>query len=486
MSDSEDLRLPITFGPCSNGEYDPVPQSPLIREVTRQALDAADRNARRRGMSRRDFLRTTCGAATTLIVLAACSNDEKTARGERSGGTYDLPSESGVDPDAARDAIGGDGSLVLDMQGHLLEYDRDTPRTSQFFGGGFPQADCGEEDPRACFTTGVFLEEVFARSDTTMAVLSAVPIVAPPEDHPLSTAVMEEARRIADRLCGDGRLFIQGQVNPSLGSLEANLAGMEDTARRYRLSGWKVYTHAGGPAWWLDDHEPGGAQVGRAFIDQARALRIPVIAVHKGFSGGSRYASPEDIGPAAAAHPDINFVVYHSGFETFVTEGPYTEETANDGINRLITSVRQAGIGPNRNVYAELGSTWWNLMRTPDQAAHALGKLLQYVGEDNVVWGTDSIWYGSPQGQIQAFRAFSISEELQERYGYPALTPEVKRKVLGANAARLLGVDPVTTRCELDSNELEELRVALPGGNRTYGPTTASQVRAHMRDHGWI
>ena len=58
-----------------------------------------------------------------------------------------------------------------------------------------------------------------------------------------------------------------------------------------------------------------------------------------------------------------------------------------------------------------------------------------------MLWGTDSLWYGSPQDQIQAFRAFEISPELQERYGYPALTPEVKRKILGGNALALYGVD---------------------------------------------
>ena len=48
-------------------------------------------------------------------------------------------------------------------------------------------------------------------------------------------------------------------------------------------------------------------------------------------------------------------------------------------------------------------------MRDPDSAAHAMGKLFKHVGEDNVLWGTDSIWYGSPQDQIQAFRTFQIS-----------------------------------------------------------------------------
>ena len=52
-------------------------------------------------------------------------------------------------------------------------------------------------------------------------------------------------------------------------------------------------------------------------------------------------------------------------------------------------------------------------MRDPEQAAHALGKLIKHCGEDNVLWGTDSIWYGSPQDQIVAFRTFQISASSQ-------------------------------------------------------------------------
>ena len=118
--------------------------------------------------------------------------------------------------------------------------------------------------------------------------------------------------------------------------------------------------------------------------------------------------------------------MYHSGYDTQgsgfgTTEGPY-RESQYLGVNRLITSVRKAGIKPGGNVYAELGSTWKAVMTDPTQAAHVIGKLLVAFGEDNVVWGTDSIWYGSPQDQIQAFRAFQISNEFQERYGYPELT----------------------------------------------------------------
>ena len=101
-------------------------------------------------------------------------------------------------------------------------------------------------------------------------------------------------------------------------------------------------------------------------------------------------------------------------------------------------------MGPNENVHAELGSTWWTIMRDPTQASHLLGKLLRYVGEDNVLWGTDCIFYGSPQDQIQTFRSFEISKEFQERYGYPELTRERKAKILGRNGARVYGIEPRT------------------------------------------
>jgi predicted TIM-barrel fold metal-dependent hydrolase len=212
-----------------------------------------------------------------------------------------------------------------------------------------------------------------------------------------------------------------------------------------------------------------------------------IVCVHKGLSGGSRFASPVDIGPAAKANPDIAFVVYHSGYEAGEEEGPYTAATAERGVNRLVTSLRDAGVGPGANVYAELGSTWWNVMRDPTQAAHVLGKLLVAVGPDNVLWGTDSIWYGSPQGQIQAFRALEIAPELQERHGYPELTADVKRKVLGRNGLRLYGVDALDERCRVSRDEIDAARRSLARPTGTLGPSTASELRALLAAHGgWI
>ena len=69
-----------------------------------------------------------------------------------------------------------------------------------------------------------------------------------------------------------------------------------------------------------------------------------------------------------------------------------------------------------------------------------------------MLWGTDSIFYGSPQGQIDAFRAFQIPTDLREQYGYPELTRGVKAKILGANAARLYGVEPIVDPCRPSSS----------------------------------
>jgi hypothetical protein len=107
--------------------------------------------------------------------------------------------------------------------------------------------------------------------------------------------------------------------------------------------------------------------------------------------------------------------------------------------------------------------------------------LLVALGPDNIAWGTDSIWYGSPQPQIEAFRAFEISTELQEQFGYPALTDEIRRAVLGGNAARLHGLDPAAVQCARPSAD-ERAAAASPA----LGPATAAEARAAFTAaHPW-
>ncbi len=411
-----------------------MPRSEVVTEAIRRTLDVADTNARRLGMSRRAFLRSSCGMAATLTALAACSSEEAATTTSRApaptgpgstasrdtqpagtrpsdtapgtGGTFSLPPESTIEEAAATTVLAG-SELVVDVQTHLLEYE---PGTGEGWGLGFPQASCGD-DPAACMGIDAWLDLVLGGSDTAVAVLSAIPVVADPD--PLSTEVMERARRQVEQLGCVGHVLIQGHATPTIGELPAALDAMAATAAEYEIAAWKAYTHEG-PSWRLDD------DIGNAFCDQVRALGQRIICVHKGL--GPAAASPVDVGPAAVNHPDLTFCIYHSGFEAAVTEGEYPGDEAGaaaGGVDRLIASLHGAGIGAGGNVYAELGSTWWNLIQRPDEAAHVLGKLLVALGPDNILWGTDSIWYGSPQGQIEAFRAFEITPGVPGAFRLP-------------------------------------------------------------------
>jgi hypothetical protein len=128
-------------------------------------------------------------------------------------------------------------------------------------------------------------------------------------------------------------------------------------------------------------------------------------------------------------------------------------------------------------VYAELGSTWRFLStRDPNSAAHALGKMFCYIGEDNVLWGTDSVWYGSPQDQIQAFRAFQIAPELREEHGYPEITPELRAKVFGLNACKPYNISADEVIRIAANDRISRSRAEYANNPRphfqTYGPKT--------------
>lgn len=498
MARRRDDDLPLRFHPLSNGEYPPQRRSELIDETIRRTLDIAETNARRLGVSRRSFLRSASGMAATLTALAACSSDQRSAGSTPTappssadttssttrttdvgpGGTFELPPESTIDTEVATSVLGGrENDLVIDVQTHLL----DLPSgATTGFGSGFPQANCGGSLD-ACFGTDAWLDLVLGGSDTTVAVLSAIPVVANPD--PLSAEVMARARADADALGCSDRVLMQGHATPSLGPLDAALDAMSAAAEEYDIAAWKAYTHEG-PTWRLDD------ALGAAFIGRARDLGQSIICVHKGL--GPAAASPVDVGPAAAAHPDMNFCIYHSGFEVRVTEGQYpgpVEGARAGGVDRLIASAETAGIAPGSNVHAELGSTWWNLIQRPDEAAHVLGKLLVAFGPDNILWGTDSIWYGSPQGQIEAFRAFQISPEFQDRYGYPELTAEVKAKILGLNAAKLYDIDTSLPSCRPSIEDRSALRSELAdrGLDALHGPSTrAGSMQTFAADHPWF
>ena len=137
-----------------------------------------------------------------------------------------------------------------------------------------------------------------------------------------------------------------------------------------------------------------------------------------------------------------------------------------------------------KRLYAELGSCFATaFLESPESAAHLVGSLLKVLGSKRIVWGTDSIWWGSPQWQIDAFKTLVIPERMQRRYGYPPLTKRAKARILGRNAAKLYGVDPKAARCTIASDALARLQAEQGGvrasrSHRVYGPRTRASCEA--------
>jgi len=442
-TDPEGTRLPIKLDTTSNGEFVPVPLSPANREANRRAHEAAARNAKRLDVSKRSFLVSACGAASTLLAFNAAN-----AAAGRTGGYFDLPHEAALDQQLARVQVGpAKDELIFDVQGHFVDTPKGNPR--------------GPE---------VFIKDVFMDSDTDLMVLSFVPSTR--ESEPVTIQAADAVRRIVEKLEGTHRLLLHGRVNPNqAGDLET----MDELKERWGVSAWKTYTQygPGGRGYFLTD------DVGLRFIEKARALGVKVICIHKGLPFGKQsyeHSQCSDVGAAAKRFPDVKFLIYHSGFVSSVREQPYDHGAQRDGIDTLVRSLIENGVKPGSNVYAELGSTWRFLMRDPEQAAHAMGKLLKYCGEDNVLWGTDSIWYGSPQDQIQAFRTFQISADLRAKHGYPEITPALRAKIFGLNGAKVYGLSASEVKKYTSRDPVAREKAAYQErpepGFLTYGPKT--------------
>jgi predicted TIM-barrel fold metal-dependent hydrolase len=475
--DPEGTRLPVRFDTTSNGEFVPVPLTGTQRAANAAAHEVATENARRLGIGRRAFLTSAMGAAS---VLAACNKAHAGA-----GGRYALEREAALDAAAARQTLAGD-EFIFDVQLHCV--DPTAPwRTGgegeewrMALGQAFPQAvkcTAGEYD---CYSAQALVKEVFLDSDTTAGVVSA--LFGSDKANPTPIAYAAHTREMVEELGGGAKhCLIHGGV---LANLKGEIEEMEVKARVHRVSAWKLYPQWGpdGAGYFLDS-SPLAARV----FEEARRLGVKTFAVHKGvslFGMQGELSSPRDMGPAAKANPDLTFLVYHSGFQPGVKEESYDSNGA--GVDRLIRSHKEAGLPRNGgNLYAELGACWRYFMGRPDEAAHVIGKLLATFGEERILWGTDCIWFGSPQDQIQAFRAFEISPEYQEKYGYPALTAEAKRKIFGLNAARVYGLDVPALRASGLKEARSAYRAAPNPSFATYGPTSRRDfLKLHAAESG--
>lgn len=455
---------PSFMQPLHSDEYLP---EPLPAHVTR-AIDHAGSMAEK-ALDRSDhrFWAGRQGTAAGLIALNHEFNQE----------FFQVPQEAVDDLEAANEALGGK-QTVIDVQTHYLADRREanlvTDGLLSEYRSVMPSWWRGLDDLTS-YNFAEYLRCVFVESETALAVLTSAPGQSP--TRMLFNEEMAGTRRLLEELTPAKRLLNHAVVHPTDPS---EIEQMSTWAEQLKPVGWKVYTlgqllepglWSEGDQWMLDDE-----RTGVAFLERVQELDIKLVCAHKGLSRLVNSGSPRDVGPAAKAFPDINFVIYHSGYEWPVhgmvaNEAEYSEETADLGTNRLIKSVKDNGLGPGCNVYTELGTTWFALLRRPRDAAHVLGKLLVALGEDNVIWGTDSIWYGPTQPLIDSFRAFQIPLDMRQQFGYPELTPLIKEKILSLNAARLYSIDLAEAKSCAESDSIAWIKEAVESYRKNGNPT---------------
>lgn len=465
--------LPVKLDSTSNGEYIPISLTRAEAQARTSAVEAIHDAARRTGRNRRAFLASSCAAAATLLAF----NRANAAQGI-TGGYFDLPAEAALDIDAAAESLGS-REFIFDVQGHYLP-----PNLAETL-----KPECKAEhdllgrEYMGCIGAENFIKDVFLDSDTDLMALSFIPSTR--ADEPISIEEADKTRQMVEELEGDQRLLLHGRCNPNQ---PGDLDLMDELAEKWGVAAWKCYTQYGpdNQGFFLSDEE-----TGIPYIEKARKLGVKNICVHKGIPFGRdsyEHSLCDDIGVVAKAYPDVNFLIYHSGYVPGQPEGPFNPDR-NEGVDSLIKSVVDNGVAPNTNVYAELGSTWRFLStRDPESAAHALGKMFKYIGEDNVLWGTDSVWYGSPQDQIQAFRTFQISSELREQHGYPQITPQLRAKVFGLNACVPYNISSEEVLKVAANDTISRARAEYANNPtphfQTYGPKTRREFFNLLRATG--
>jgi predicted TIM-barrel fold metal-dependent hydrolase len=182
------------------------------------------------------------------------------------------------------------------------------------------------------------------------------------------------------------------------------------------------------------------------------------VCIHKGlfppeieakFPHLLEYSDARDVGKAAKDWPQLNFIIYHSAWRWTGPSAPkdawaHFEKTGRvEWVTDLADIPGKYGVN---NVYGDLGQLFaWTTTANPRLGAAVMGTLVKGLGADHVVWGTDAVWTGAPQWQIEALRRLEIPDDMRKRYGYQPLGPAdgpVKTAIFGGNNARLYKFTP--------------------------------------------
>ncbi len=470
---------PMPTQVVSNEEIIPRPQSEPQKQVEQLIGEMSETRAKKLGLRRRDFMRTSMGLATCFL-----------ASNQVFGKCWDVDEIETWEAAPYEEKWPKDEYFIIDVQAHFTN----GLALPGFRGMEFVK-NMGfnlKEDAEA-YGFQNFVKEMYFDSDTKMVVISGVPGKENLRDKDgkvlegaartpgvagrvLPSWVMHEARKKINELAGSQRALNQGNLAPNhYWDKAANkmnkaelLEQMEREINVYGISSWKWYCHTDpaqtGNGFQLDDDNA------QFFIEESRKRGIKLISTHKGYSYQSRtlghLANPKDVEKAALRNPDFNFVVYHSALKHGANEANWKESNKYDPTtgdfewHSVLMDIKKRNPQMN-NVYCEIGSFFNTLaVWDPVMAAHGLGKNIKYYGADHVVWGTDCLWWGSPQWGIDALKRFQISDEMCEKFGYKKITNQDKAKIFGLNAAKLYNVDVNAKRNALPADALSKAKLA--------------------------
>ncbi len=434
--------LPLPTRILTEGERGRGEQTSQMREVENRLLAFADLFGASMGMTRRGFLRSSCGMAAAFLSLNAVF-----------GSHFAVSLAEASDREmAAERARAMENQLVFDIQTHFVSPDypsRGILGLRELAKQWNPDLEGKQTLEDILFDN--YLQEVFLRSDTSLAVLSN----APNDDSErwfLSNQEALRARERVNKLAGSRRLLVHGTFTPGQPEWLEDL----DRLIEQRPDAWKGYTtgqpsgHSQWP-WRLDDEK----LVYPAYEKMVRA-GITTVCIHKGLLPSRyktrmpetwRYANVDDLAKAAKDWPQLKFVIYHSAIRSGgIPSGEALDTFEKTGeiewVSDLARIPEKYGVN---NVFAEIGSVFAvTAVSAPRYCAGILGTLLNGVGKDKVLWGTDSVWYGSPQWQIEAMRRLEMPEDLQEKYGFSPLGPadgSLKTAIFAENARQVYSFD---------------------------------------------
>jgi hypothetical protein len=194
---------------------------------------------------------------------------------------------------------------------------------------------------------------------------------------------------------------------------------------------------------------------------------IKNVCVHKGLFPRAtaerwphllKYAMVDDVGKAAKDWPQLNFVIYHGGYRHAAggrAEDGWTEfeQTGRvSWVSDLAEIPEKYGV---TNVYADVGQLFaQSVVAVPQLGAALMGIMGKGLGYERIVWGTDAVWTGSPQWQIEALRRLEIPEDMQRKHGFKPLGAAdgpIKTAIFGGTNAKLYNYD-IGKRTDIGSN----------------------------------